>query len=116
MRPVSALLLACLCVGASLPAQTTKPAAKPAAKAAPKSVDRFAIRPDEKVSWHDVRETDLEGRAFPEAERKSYFDRLPAEADGKVTPAVWGLSRDSAGLMFRFRTDATTIYAHYKVT
>ena len=112
MRPVSALLLACLCVGASLPAQTTKPVAK----AAPKSVDRYAIRPDEKVAWHDVRATDLEGRAFPDAERKSYFDRLPAEADGKVTPAVWGLSRDSAGLMFRFRTDATTIYAHYKVT
>jgi hypothetical protein len=88
----------------------------PAAKAAAKTVDRYAIRPDEKVSWHDVRETDLEGRAFPDAERKNGFDRLPAEADGKVTPAVWGLSRDSAGLMFRFRTDATTIYAHYKVT
>ena len=112
MRSASALLLALLCVGASLSAQT----GKPAAKAAPKSVDRYAIRPDEKVSWHDVRATDLEGRAFPDAERKSYFDRLPAEADGKVTPAVWGLIRDSAGLMFRFRTDATAIYAHYKVT
>ncbi|MFM2212313.1 MAG: hypothetical protein RL639_1507 [Verrucomicrobiota bacterium] len=112
MRPASALLLALLCLGAALPAQS----AKPAAKAAPKSVDRFAVRPDEKISWHDVRATDLEGRAFPDAERKSYFDRLPAEADGKVTPAVWGLSRDSAGLMFRFRTDATTIYAHYKVS
>ena len=112
MRPASALLLALLCVGASLPAQP----AKPAAKAAPKSADRYAVRPDEPIAWHDVRETDLEGRAFPDAERKSYFDRLPAEADGKVTAAVWGLSRDSAGLMFRFRTDATTIYAHYKVT
>ena len=117
MRPASALLLALLCVGASLPAQSAKPAAKaPAAKAAPKSIDRFAIPPDAKIAWHDVRSTDLEGRAFPDAERKSFFDRLPAEADGKVTPAVWGLSRDSAGLMFRFRTDATTIYAHYKVT
>ena len=58
MRSASALLLALLCVGASLPAQTTKPVAKPAAKAAPKSVDRFAIRPDEKVSWHDVRATE----------------------------------------------------------
>ncbi len=112
MRPASALLLALLCLSATLPAQT----AKPAAKAAPKSVDRYALRADEKVAWHDVRETDLEGRAFVDAERKSYFDRLPGEADGKVTPAVWGLSRDSAGLMFRFRTDATTIYAHYKVT
>jgi len=112
MRPTAALVLALLCVGATLPAQP----APPAAKAAPKPVDRYAIRPDEKISWQDVRETDLEGRAFPDAERKSYFDRLPAEADGKVTAAVWGLSRDSAGLMFRFRTDATTIYAHYKVT
>ena len=83
------LLLALLCCSTGF-AQQTKPAAKaPAAKAAPKTVDRYAIRADEKVSWHDVRETDLEGRAFPDAERKSYFDRLPAEADGKVTPAVW---------------------------
>ena len=113
----TALLLALLCAGSAACAQQAKPDAKaPAAKAAPKTVDRYALRPDEKVSWHDVRETDLEGRAFPDAARKSYFDRLPAEADGKVTAAVWGLSRDSAGQMFRFRTDATTIYAHYKVT
>ena len=112
-----ALLLALLCAGSASFAQQAKPAAKaPAAKAAPKTVDRYAVRPDEKISWHDVRETDLEGRAFPDAERKSYFDRLPAEADGKVTPTVWGLSRDSVGQMFRFRTDATMIYAHYKVT
>lgn len=113
----TALLLALLCAGPAGFAQQAKPDAKaPAAKTAPKTVDRYAVRADEKVAWHDVRDTDLEGRAFPEAERKSYFDRLPAEADGKVTPAVWGLSRDSAGQMFRFRTDATSIYAHYKVT
>ncbi|MBM3826392.1 MAG: hypothetical protein FJ410_06730 [Verrucomicrobia bacterium] len=108
---LAALLTTC----AALAQQPSAPA-KAAAKAAPKSADRYAVRADEKVTWHDVRATDLEGRAFPEAERKSYFDRLPAEADGKVTPAVWSLSRDSAGLMFRFRTDATTIYAHYEVT
>ncbi|MGA0132899.1 MAG: SGNH/GDSL hydrolase family protein [Opitutales bacterium] len=109
------LLAALLAAGAALAQQPPAPA-KPAAKAAPRPADRYAVRPDEKVAWHDVRETDLEGRALPGDERKSYFDRLPAEADGKVTPAVWSLSRDSAGLMFRFRTDATTIYAHYKVT
>lgn len=108
-RPLFALL--CLTVGGW--AQTPPAAPK---TAAPKAVDRFAVRPDEKITWHDVRSTDLEGRAFPAAERKSYFDRLPAEAEGKVTPAVWNLSRDSAGLMFRFRTDATTIFAHYKLT
>lgn len=108
----SALLLALLCAGSVSLAQAPAKA-KPKA---PASVDRFAVRPDEKITWHDVRETDLEGRALPDAARKSYFDRLPAEAEGKVTSAVWGLSRDSAGQMFRFRTDATTIYAHYKVT
>ena len=109
-------LLAALLTACALPAQQAPAASKPPAKTAPRTADRYAVRPDEKVGWHDVRATDLEGRAFPEAERKGYFDRLPAEADGKVTPAVWSLSRDSAGLMFRFRTDATTIYAHYKVT
>jgi hypothetical protein len=50
MRLASALLLALLCVGAASFAQQTKPAAKaPAAKAAPKSVDRFAVRADEKI-------------------------------------------------------------------
>lgn len=62
----TALLVALLCASSAGFAQQAKPAAKAAAaKAAPKSVDRFAIPADEKVSWHDVRETDLEGRAFP---------------------------------------------------
>jgi hypothetical protein len=107
------LLYACLLAAVTTLAQEAK---APAAKAAAKPVDRYAVRADENITWNDVRQWDLEGRAFPDAERKSYFDRLPAEADGKVTPAVWGLSRDSAGQMFRFRSDATTIYAHYKVT
>lgn len=113
MKIPAFLLAALLCAGTAAHAQQAK---APAAKAASKAADRYAVRPDEKISWHDVRETDLEGRAFPDAARKSYFDRLPAEADGKVTAAVWGLSRDSAGQMFRFRTDSTSIYAHYKLT
>ena len=32
----------------------------------------------------DVARLAVKVRAFPDAERKSYFDRLPAEADGKV--------------------------------
>jgi hypothetical protein len=113
MKLRALVLLGCLLAAVTSLAQDAK---APTAKTAPKPVDRYAVRVDEKITWHDVRETDLEGRALPEAARKSYFDRLPVEADGKVTPAVWGLSRDSAGQMFRFRTDATTIYAHYKVT
>ncbi len=67
------------------------------------------------LDWHDVTAWGVEGRILPEQERKRWFDRLPANAEGKVTPAVWSLSRDSAGMMVRFKTDATSIHVHYKL-
>jgi len=68
---------------------------------------------DPPVRWHDVTQWGVEGRAWPAAERKRWFDRLPAAAEGKVTTAVWDLSRHSAGMLVRFRTDATSIWADY---
>src|SRR5690606_39974797 len=47
---------------------------------------------------------------------KAYYDRLPAESEGKVRDAVWGLSRHSAGLMIRFRTNSPQIRVRYEVT
>lgn len=67
------------------------------------------------LDWHDVTAWGVEGRILPDQERKRWFDRLPASAEGRVTPAVWSLSRDSAGMMVRFKTDATSIHVHYKV-
>jgi hypothetical protein len=63
--------------------------------------------------WHDVTTWGVEGRAWPQLERKRWFDRLPAVADGEVTERVWALSRDSAGMMVRFKTDASMIWADY---
>lgn len=68
-----------------------------------------------KVVWHDVSKWGVEGREWPDQPRLRYFDRLPAAAQKSVTPAVWNLSRDSAGMMARFKTDATAIHVHYKV-
>jgi len=68
--------------------------------------------PEPKLEWHDVSKWGVEGRAFPEAERLRWYDRLPKSAEGKVTGPVWNLSRDSAGMMVRFKTDAATIWAH----
>ena len=65
------------------------------------------------LEWHEVATWGVEGRAFAEAERSRWFDRLPAAANGKVPSAVWGHSRDSAGMLVRFRTDAPTIWASY---
>ena len=69
--------------------------------------------PPPALEWHDVTQWGVEGRAWPEMERKRWFDRFPAAAEGKVTPMVWNLSHDSAGMMVRFKTDASAIWAHY---
>ncbi|TWU04237.1 SGNH/GDSL hydrolase family protein [Stieleria varia] len=68
------------------------------------------------IQWHDVTNWGVEGRILPDQPRERWFDRFPASAKGRVTDAVWNLSRDSAGMMVRFATDATTIQVHYKVT
>ncbi len=67
------------------------------------------------LEWYDVTKWGVEGRILPEQERKRWFDRLPSSAEGKVTSNVWNLSRDSAGMMVRFKTDATAISVHYKL-
>ncbi|HEV7350020.1 SGNH/GDSL hydrolase family protein [Telluribacter sp.] len=56
----------------------------------------------------------LEGQAWPQ-ETKNRYDRLPARAEGKVRPVVWNLSRQSAGLMLRFRSNAPEIKVRYVV-
>lgn len=70
----------------------------------------------ETLDWHDVTAWGVEGREWVSADRLRYFDRLPAEAEKTVTPAVWNLSRDSAGMMVRFKTDAPSIHVHYKLS
>jgi hypothetical protein len=68
------------------------------------------------LEWHDVTKWGLEGREWTDKERLRYFDRFPADAEKSVTPAVWKLSRDSAGMMVRFKTDASALHVHVKLT
>jgi GDSL-like Lipase/Acylhydrolase family/N-terminus of Esterase_SGNH_hydro-type len=67
------------------------------------------------LRWHDITQLGVEGRILPDQERDRWFDRLPSSAESAVTPNVWNLSRDSAGMMVRFRTDANAIHVHYKL-
>ncbi|GAA4472341.1 SGNH/GDSL hydrolase family protein [Novipirellula rosea] len=67
------------------------------------------------IDWYDVTQWGVEGRILPDQERQQWFDRLPASAQDSVTKNVWNLSRDSAGMMVRFTTDATAIHVHYKL-
>ncbi len=66
------------------------------------------------VQWHDVRDWGVEGRGWDETAK--YYDRLPAKAEKTVRPAVWSLSRHSAGMLARFETDAPNIWAEYTLT
>ena len=66
---------------------------------------------DDQIAWHDVRQWGVEGRGWADTAR--YFDRLPARAESRVRAAVWNLSRHSAGMLVRFRTDAPAIHARY---
>ncbi len=115
MPPLPRLLVVSLLASLLAPVafgQTPAPK-KTAPKAAPKAAPAAAEPP---LAWHDVTQWGVEGRAFADMERKKWFDRLPAVADGKVTAAVWGLSRDSAGMMVRFKTDATVLWANYTLS
>jgi N,N-dimethylformamidase beta subunit-like, C-terminal/GDSL-like Lipase/Acylhydrolase family/N-terminus of Esterase_SGNH_hydro-type len=70
--------------------------------------------PDGKTHWYDIRALGVEGQGWKDT--KAPFDRLPARAEKLVRPAVWGLSRHSAGLCVRFVTDATSIKTRWTVT
>jgi hypothetical protein len=68
------------------------------------------------LDWHDVTEWGVEGRAWTDLPRKRWFQRLPDEAQGKVTDPVWNLSQDSTGMAVRFKTDASTIWVRYNLS
>ncbi len=59
----------------------------------------------------DVRELGVEGRGWTDT--KAFYDRLPAKAEKVVREPVWNLSRNSAGMLVRFVTDATNIHARW---
>ncbi len=68
------------------------------------------------LTWHDVRQWGVEGKGWDQSETERYFDRLPKRAKGVVPDAVWNLSRDSAGMLTRFRTDADEIWVDYELS
>jgi hypothetical protein len=62
---------------------------------------------DDKTVWYDCKSLVIEGKGWTDTQ--SFYDRLPAKAEGKVTRSVWGLSHHSAGMCVPFTTDAPSI-------
>ena len=56
----------------------------------------------------------IEGQAWFDEVQESY-DRLPHRVVDKVDPGIWGLSKHSAGLMIRFRSNAIVIKIRYQI-
>ncbi|MCX7424481.1 MAG: SGNH/GDSL hydrolase family protein [Planctomycetia bacterium] len=92
-----ALLAAVFVLGASMARGETAPAVKPKIEGG--------------AAFYNVQDWGVEGRGWNDTKR--YFDRLPGKAEGVVREPVWGLSRDSAGMVARFETDATEISVRY---
>jgi hypothetical protein len=65
--------------------------------------------PAPELDWVDAKKLTVEGLGFKDV--KSPYDRLPGRAEGVVPPAVWNLSRDSAGALVRFVAAAPEIHA-----
>ena len=63
--------------------------------------------------WHDGAKLPQEGRAWSDTETP--YVRLPDHLKGKVPPAVWGLSRQSSGICYRFTTDSRKIRVKWDV-
>jgi lysophospholipase L1-like esterase len=65
--------------------------------------------------WHDVASWGVEGQGWAKGDLKSRYDRLPSKAEKIVRGPVWSLSRHSAGISFRFNTDAAEIKIRHTV-
>lgn len=72
---------------------------------------RAAVAPAPDTRWQDLAAWPLEGRGWSEVKQR--YDRLPAKAEGVVRGPVYALARDSAGMRFRFVTDADEIGARW---
>lgn len=67
----------------------------------------------EEFSWHTLSMLNVEGKGW--AATQQLYDRMPAKAQSVVRAEVWDLSHDSAGLRYRFVTDATALRGRWKL-
>jgi lysophospholipase L1-like esterase len=76
----------------------------------------FSQNTKEYKTWNPASDTVkvLAGQGWPR-EVKNFYDRLPARAEQTVRKEVWGLSQHTAGVHFRFRTNADEIIVKYAV-
>jgi hypothetical protein len=88
-------------------------AALPLVSAAETDPPKAKPSPDDTTVWYDCKDLVVEGKGWTETQ--SFYDRLPAKAEGKVTPSVWGLSHHRAGMCVPFTSDAPSIEVRWSL-
>jgi hypothetical protein len=88
-------------------------AALPGVTAAEKDPQKAKTGADDQIVWHDCKNLVVEGKGWTDT--ISFYDRLPAKAEGKVPPSVWGLSHHSAGMCIPFTSDAPSIWVRWSL-
>lgn len=86
-------------------------AASSAGFAAETAAQKATPAAEDTTRWYDCKDLAVEGKGWTDT--KAFYDRLPAKAEGVVTPSVWGLSHDSAGMCVPFSTDAPSIQVRW---
>ena len=69
------------------------------------------------ITWWNPAQNEfnvIEGQGWPDNTAATY-DRLPKDAEKKVRESVWDLSKHTAGLSIRFRSNSSNIIVRYKV-
>ena len=62
----------------------------------------------DQLEWVDAKPF-LRGTGFPPNKKSAFYDRLPAAAVNTTRAAVWGLSRDTAGMYLSFASNTTDL-------
>lgn len=66
---------------------------------------------DGKTVWFDAQDLLVVGKGWTDT--NSFYERLPARAQGRVIQPVWDLRRNTAGLNVRFSVDARSVKARW---
>lgn len=71
----------------------------------------------QKTVWRNpvTENAKLHGQDLPQEHRTNYFQRLPDRVKDEVRPAVWNLSRNTAGETLQFYTNSPRIVVRYTV-
>ena len=67
------------------------------------------------IQYYDNTYYLIEGSNIADSLKENLFDRLPLSYKDKVREPVWNLSKNSAGLSVRFRSNSTIIKAKWKL-